>query len=106
MGTVLSEYDSLEFIIDDSGSMNNISDTIDVSKVVQPGQRPRYQTRWEEARQRLKEMMEVLSYLPIKQIGIEFLNRPNRLTLHHAKEMDPKTFYASACAQIDSVFAI
>lgn len=104
--TVLSEYDSLEFIIDDSGSMRNKSDTMHANNDVQQTHGGRYQTRWEEAQQRLKEMMEVLSYLPIKQIGIEFLNRSDRITLHHKKEMNPKAFYINACARIDSVFAL
>jgi hypothetical protein len=31
-------------------------------------------TRWEEAHQHLKEMIEVLAYVPFNQIVIEFLN--------------------------------
>lgn len=50
---MLSEFASLEFIIDDSGSMMCHSDTVDpVTK--------RANTRWAEAHQRLKEMLEIL----------------------------------------------
>merc|ERR1719162_2829033 len=38
-------------------------------------------TRWEEAEQRLREMVEIIAYVPFQQIGIEFLNRNERLTL-------------------------
>ena len=49
---MLSEYQSLEFIVDDSGSMVCQSDTVNpVTK--------KMNTRWEEAHQRLLEMLEI-----------------------------------------------
>eukprot|EP00339_Tiarina_fusa_P025096 CAMPEP_0117018776 /NCGR_PEP_ID=MMETSP0472-20121206/14478_1 /TAXON_ID=693140 ORGANISM="Tiarina fusus, Strain LIS" /NCGR_SAMPLE_ID=MMETSP0472 /ASSEMBLY_ACC=CAM_ASM_000603 /LENGTH=165 /DNA_ID=CAMNT_0004723527 /DNA_START=170 /DNA_END=664 /DNA_ORIENTATION=- len=48
---MLSEFESLEFIIDDSGSMTLQTDSNG------PDGRP--QTRWREAHSRLKEMVEV-----------------------------------------------
>merc|ERR1712151_1176819 len=60
---MLSEYQVLEFMIDDSGSMTLTSDTFD--KITgQP------QTRWREALVRLKEIMEILAYVPFNQIEI------------------------------------
>ena len=49
---MLTEYQSLEFIIDDSGSMQCLSDTVN-PLTRQP------QTRWQEAQVRLKEMIEI-----------------------------------------------
>jgi len=93
---VLSEFQSLEFIIDDSGSMTLSTDSID------PRTR-RPMTRWQEAQIRLKEMIEVLAYVPFQQIGIEFLNRRDRITLKK-QGRPPQTFLADANAQIDASF--
>ena len=81
---MLSEFQSLEFIIDDSGSMSMLSDTIDI-QTRQP------QTRWQEAQVRLKEMVEILAYVPFNKIDICFLNRPDRVVLERGGR-DPKTF--------------
>lgn len=94
---MLTEYDSLEFIIDDSGSMNNQSDTKNPLTNT-------WNTRWEEAWQRLKEMMEVLAYVPFHQIGIEFLNRRDRIQLQR-NGRDPRSFLGDAYGQIDGAFS-
>lgn len=94
---MLSEYASLEFIIDDSGSMQMNSDTIN------PITR-KNNTRWEEAHQRLKEMIEILAYVPFNQVGIEFLNRKDRVTLKR-NGMTPDIFLQGAVEQIDAQFA-
>ena len=53
---MLSEFASLEFIIDDSGSMMCQSDTVDpITK--------RANTLCAEAHQRLKEMLEIVGML-------------------------------------------
>ncbi|KAL3906566.1 MAG: hypothetical protein SGILL_009219, partial [Bacillariaceae sp.] len=94
---MLSEYQSLEFIVDDSGSMRMTSDTINpVTK--------KPNTRWQEAHQRLKEMVEVLAYVPFNQIGIEFLNRKDRISLTRNGK-SPKDFMQGAYQQIDAEFA-
>ncbi len=93
---MLSEFQSLEFIIDDSGSMSMLSDTVDI-QTRQP------QTRWKEAQKRLKEMVEVLAYVPFNKIDICFLNRPDHVVLERGGR-DPKTFLADAYSRIDSVF--
>lgn len=92
---MLTEYDSLEFIVDDSGSMSLTTDSNG------PDGRPR--TRWQEAHARLKDMIEVLAYVPFNQIGIEFLNRPDRVSLKR-QGRDPRTFLADAYRQVDAVF--
>lgn len=94
---MLSEFDSLEFIIDDSGSMQMISDTINPLT-----RKPN--TRWQEAHQRLKEMIEILAYVPFQQIGIEFLNRQDRILLTR-QGMAPRDFLTGAYDQIDAQFA-
>mmetsp|Transcript_26497 Transcript_26497/g.63085 ORF Transcript_26497/g.63085 Transcript_26497/m.63085 type:complete len:562 (+) Transcript_26497:120-1805(+) len=106
---MLSEYQSLEFIVDDSGSMNMISDTFN-STTGQPN------TRWQEAWQRLKEMVEILAYVPFNQIGIEFLNRPTRIQLKRQQlpnasgggttttAESPTSFLQRANAEIDAAF--
>lgn len=93
---ILSEFDALEFLIDDSGSMGLASDTHNAYG--QP------QTRWQEAAGRLKEMMEILSYLPFQQIKIWFLNRPNALHFKR-NHRDPTSLYQDMVTQIDQVFA-
>ena len=91
---MLSEFDSLNFIIDDSGSMQGTSDTLDW----QP------QTRWTEAHKRLLEMVEIVAYLPFNRIDIEFLNRSTKVVL--AREgHEPTAFLAAARQQIDQAFA-
>jgi hypothetical protein len=94
---MLSEFQSLEFIIDDSGSMTLVSDTVNPIT-------GRPNTRWEEAQQRLKEMIEVLAYVPFSQVDIVFLNRPDHVILTR-NGRDPQTFLADAHRQIDQVFS-
>ena len=94
---MLSEFSSLEFIVDDSGSMQCLSDTVDKAT-------GRPNTRWSEAKQRLKDMLEILAYVPFNQIGIEFLNRPDRVSLTR-QGRDPKTFLADAYQKVEAAFA-
>lgn len=92
---MLSEYQVLEFMIDDSGSMTLTSDTVD--------KQGRPQTRWAEAHILLKEMIEILAHVPFNQIAIVFLNRPDVVALQR-NGRDPKTFLADAYRQIDGAF--
>ncbi len=92
----LSEFQSLEFIIDDSGSMSLQTDSFDPRT-----KRPL--TRWQEAQLRLKEMIEVLAYIPFEQVGIEFLNRKDRITLKR-ESRTPQVFLQDAYQQIDAIF--
>lgn len=94
---LLSEYQSLEFIIDDSGSMRLDTDTIDPIT-----RKP--MSRWAEAQVRLKAMIEIIAYVPFEQIGIEFLNRKDRISLTRNGQA-PQQFMATAYGQIDAIFA-
>jgi len=93
---MLSEFQSLEFIVDDSGSMQCLSDSVDPMT-----RRP--MSRWKEAQVRLKEMIEILAYVPFNQIGIEFLNRSQRISLLR-EGRPPAEFLQSAYQQIDAQF--
>jgi hypothetical protein len=93
----LSEFHILEFIIDDSGSMQCTTDTND------PVTRKPL-TRWQEAQMRLKEMIEILAYVPFNCIVIEFLNRRDQIVLTRQRRT-PMDFMFDAIAQIESVFA-
>lgn len=93
---VLTDYEVLEFMVDDSGSMQCVSDTVDAYK--------RPQSRWQEAQSRLKSMLELLAHVPFPEIHICFLNRPDRLILTR-NGRTPQAFMADAYAQIDHVFS-
>lgn len=92
---MLSEFEVLEFMVDDSGSMSMLSDTMNAVKQTQ--------TRWQEAQGRLKEMLEILAYVPFQEIQVCFLNRPDRVSLRRLGR-DPRSFLADAYHQIDAVF--
>ena len=93
---MLTEYEILEFMVDDSGSMTLISDTVDSNR--------RPQTRWNEAQGRLNTLIEILAYVPFTSIHVCFLNRSERLILTR-NGRDPKTFLEDAYRQIDQAFA-
>lgn len=93
---ILTEFDLLEFMVDDSGSMQCVSDTVDANR--------RPQTRWQEAQSRLKTMFEILAYVPFPEIQICFLNRQDRISLTR-NGRSPQEFLAGACQQIDQVFS-
>jgi len=91
---LISEYASLEFIIDDSGSMRLDTDTIDpITR--QP------MSRWVEAQKRMKEMLEIIAYVPFQQIGIEFLNRKDRITLQRNGQSPQQFIQTSYCSESD-----
>jgi hypothetical protein len=94
---MLSDYQALEFIIDDSGSMQCATYKKDPVT---------HQTmsRWKEAQLRLKEMIEILAYVPFGQIVVEFLNRRDHITLTRQGRA-PAVFMQDAYNQIDAVFA-
>merc|ERR1719261_1944033 len=84
-------------MIDDSGSMTLTSDTVDPIT-----RRP--QTRWQEAKNRLVEMIEILAHVPFNQIVVVFLNRTDVISLQRGGR-DPKAFFQDATNQINGVFA-
>jgi hypothetical protein len=94
---MMSEFQTLEFIIDDSGSMQCATDALD------PVTR-KPMSRWKEAQLRLGELIEILAYVPFNQIVIEFLNRRDRISLSR-QGRDPAAFVHDAHTEIDAVFA-
>ncbi|GAX14913.1 hypothetical protein FisN_29Lu137 [Fistulifera solaris] len=92
---MLSEFDCLEFIVDDSGLMTLLSDAVTATKQTQ--------TRWQEAQARLKEMLDILAYVPFQEIQVCFLNRPDRVVLKR-QGRDPKSFLVDAHRRIDAAF--
>jgi len=92
---VLSEFDVIEFMVDDSGSMSMVSDTVD--------EKGRPQTRWQEAHSRLKQMIEILAYVPFQSIHVVFLNRKTVVQLAR-NGRDPKSFLVDAYSKIDIAF--
>jgi hypothetical protein len=93
---MLSEFESLEFIIDDSGSMGLPTDTID-PRTRQP------MTRWQEAQSRLKEMMELVAHVPFQKADVRFLNRPTRLSFVR-NNRTPQALLQDMYRQIDQAF--
>jgi hypothetical protein len=94
----LSTFDALEFIIDDSGSMTEPTDSTDANG------NPR--TRKDEALSRLLEMVEVLSYIKLPPIRFRFLNHNNaqvclELVRHGEK---PKDYFERAKAEINKMW--
>ena len=84
-------------MVDDSGSMNNRTDSVNP----QTGQSL---TRWEETRSRLVQLMEILAYIPTPTIIVAFLNRNIQLDLIHNQGEPPASFFATCCDKINSVF--
>ena len=108
----LTEYDQLDFIIDDSGSMGNDTDaklnqaTDYIKNKPAHGHKKnadRKMTRWEEVEDRLHILMDILSYLPIKNIRIHFLNRRDELQFSHAGKTQEQ-FAQTAHEKISAAF--
>lgn len=109
---ILSEY-SLNFIIDDSGSMNTESDALisQASPQLKEARDPtgiraannKKLTRWEEAEDRIHIIFDMLAYIPTHKISISFLNRTEQLILsHHGKT--PEQFSQHAHLEINKLF--
>lgn len=108
----LTEYDKLDFIIDDSGSMAEstdvtIAESTDYVRKNALTSRLRdinsKMTRWEEVEDRLHVLMDILAYLPIKMIRIHFLNRRTELKLSHLGRT-PDQFSQEAHREISNAF--
>lgn len=108
----LSDY-KLNFLIDDSGTMNNNSDAslhdatyLLKHRVSQLGHRyNNLLTRWEEAEDRLHIMIDMLAFIPTDTITINFLNRPTRYMLVRAGKT-PEEFADYAHRTIFQEFSI
>jgi hypothetical protein len=81
----VSDFQYMEFIVDDSGSMNSATDS------VLPNGQP--MTRWQEVHKRLITMFEVLSIVPIPPAYIRFLNRQDVIEIRRGDGEPSQAFY-------------
>lgn len=93
---MLSDFNSLQFIVDNSGSMGQLSDTF------RPNNTP--QTRWQEVESRLISMLEILAYVPCAPIEIRFLNGNDKIRICHEPNQTPLAFLQEASAKIQKAF--
>jgi hypothetical protein len=92
---LMNQYHGFEFVIDESGSMMSHTDTMDA--------RVRPITRWQEEKDILKIMIEVLAYVPAPPMEVKFLNRTG-IPLNHREGPTPAEFIAEAYTLIDRAF--
>jgi hypothetical protein len=93
----LLEFHALEFIVDDSGSMQCATDSNNPVTHVP-------MSRWKEAQIRLKEFIEILVYIPFSQVVVGFLNRQDQKILTRQGQA-PSLFIQEDNRKIDPVFA-
>eukprot|EP01063_Lacrimia_lanifica_P032444 TRINITY_DN5549_c0_g2_i4.p1 TRINITY_DN5549_c0_g2~~TRINITY_DN5549_c0_g2_i4.p1 ORF type:complete len:506 (+),score=139.51 TRINITY_DN5549_c0_g2_i4:92-1609(+) len=111
---MLSEY-SLNLIVDDSGSMNNVTDSNTdelgdymrqrvggAARATAPPQ-GRQLTRWQEAQDRVHTILDLLTYVPTGDIEVGFLNRQDRVHLTR-RGNTPEQFAADAHSQVAAAF--
>ncbi|KAJ3269929.1 hypothetical protein HDV01_000816, partial [Terramyces sp. JEL0728] len=92
----LQTFNNMEFLIDDSGSMYTETDSKhpNGSKM----------TRWEEAKERLLEIFNILVHVPTPQnIYIRFLNRHDLIRIVRVSS-SPQQFLDLATKQIEQGF--
>lgn len=94
---MLSELEKIEFLVDDSGSMGSYTD----SKDPKTG---KLMTRWQEAESRIKEMVEVMAYVPIPKIEVKFLNRRDTITVTRNPSLTPDQFANETATKIKEAF--
>jgi hypothetical protein len=92
----LQQFDGMHFLIDDSWSMMAPSDFQGAGRQV---------SRWEEAQIRLKQLFEILVYIPTPPIRIYFLNRAQTILIDRNNE-SPTQLLRRVYSQIDSEFAV
>jgi hypothetical protein len=104
------QFYNLYFLIDDSGSMRAPTDSMMTEATIyllRDGQTLNPQqpmTRWQEAENRLHVMMDILAFVPTKQIMISFFNAPNIITINR-EGLTPETFKTTAHDQIIHAFS-
>lgn len=101
---MLSEFDKLEFIIDDSGSMNSPTGAVDRNGRELLNDVGAKQTRWDEAKGRLKELVEILAYVPKNDVSVVFFNRRNTVNLSRQGSETPEQYISRANLDIDRAF--
>lgn len=104
------QFYNLYFNIDDSGSMRAPTDsmmsdaTVYILRDGQTANPNQPMTRWQEAENRLHVIMDILAYIPTKQIVITFFNAKNVITLSR-NGMTPEAFKTAAHDQIIHAFS-
>jgi hypothetical protein len=88
----------LNFIIDDSGSMNCSSEWLDASSI------QRSSSRWQEVQYRLEIFFHHLACVPVKHMQISFLNRPDTIIFNPEQFQNVRDFIAFAKQQLILVF--
>ena len=85
----LKDFQLMEIIVDDSGSMNGRTDAKDpVTGAIM--------SRWWEAKWRISQMIELLAYVPSPPIKIYFLNRPDIIHIERSTGELPSNYIERA----------
>jgi hypothetical protein len=84
----MSEFDTIDFIIDDSSSMNEDTDSIKSIK----SSITIYHSRWEEVHQRILQIVDIIVHLPISKIYIGFMNNKSWNTMLSRDSMNSFEF--------------
>jgi hypothetical protein len=100
---------ALDFIIDDSGSMQSFTDSYHMVN----GRRGKQMTRWEEvcfrlsnnqAFERMKSLVEIISHIPIQTIRIKFLTRTDKVVVQRRGGSEtPEIFQQNINSQLDAI---
>ena len=94
----LSDFEFAEMIVDDSGSMNKLTDSKDAQG--------RDMTRWQEVHTRIVQMFEILAYVPAPPIYVRFLNRADIIECKHAPGEKPEVFLQRVLATLQKAWAV
>ena len=92
----LSDYQIMEMIVDDSGSMNSETDSY------LPNGRP--MTRWQEVHQRLTQMFEIIALVPTPAIYVRFLNRPQVMECTHPHGEPPEAYLQRVIGMLNQMW--
>lgn len=92
----LRNFQVAEIIVDDSSSMNARTDA--------KGPQGENLTRWEEAKLRVLQMMELIAYVTAPKMVVRFLNRSTTLELQREKGESPSAFYERVKKMVEDEF--
>jgi hypothetical protein len=92
----LERFDSLHFVVVDSDSMTRNSDARDHNG--------RLMSRLEEARHRLKTMMAIAAFIPVREIVLCFLNHCDVIDIDHRPGRNPDEIVGPIYEKIDQLF--
>jgi hypothetical protein len=85
----VKQFQLMEIIVDDSGSMNAATDALDPMN----GQK---MSRWWEAKWRISQMIELLAFVPSPPIKIYFLNRNDIISVERGSGEMPSDYIQRA----------